>query len=631
MAPIQLDKNSFLLEQNEEQIPLGNYLFKRLLSIGIKSIFGVPGDFNLPLLEHLYDTEYVSKLRWIGGCNELNSAYSADGYSRYTDNISCVITTYGVGELSAINAISGSFAENVKVLHIVGIPSLKILNDPIKKNQNLHHLVPSMNNFNINKPNHFIYHDMVNDKISCSTNILNDINTATDIIDNCIMDIYKYSRPGYLFIPSDLSDMLVSNKNLLLKKTITLNDSLSLDNSNLFQSHINDLTKLILTKLYQSKSPTIIGDLLIDRFNGNKQINKLIDMTQIRNYSTPLSKSIIDESNLNYMGLYNGCQSNSHVIKNFENSDLYLHFGIFSNEVNNGYYTYNYNSKNSIVFQLNHEYLNIIEYKDGKEISNVLHKDVHFIHILNNMLKDIDTSKLQFNYPEKIKPISVKDTIEDNDSLITQESLGKMFPKFLNPGDVLVADTGAFQFSIRDFILPTQFKYITQGFYLAIGAALPIALGVGTAMQDYPLNHITDKKNLHNYQPRLILCEGDGAAQMTIQELSTMIREKISINIFLWNNDGYTIERAIMGPTRSYNDIAAWDWCALLNAFGDVNNKTTRSSKLSSNKELFDKLKTLQDKDNNKSIEFIEVLLGKVDYPPQLQQMIDDINAKAKK
>ena len=33
------------------------------------------------------------------------------------------MTTFGVGELSAINAIAGSFAEYVPVVHIVGAPS----------------------------------------------------------------------------------------------------------------------------------------------------------------------------------------------------------------------------------------------------------------------------------------------------------------------------------------------------------------------------------------------------------------------------------------------------------------------------------------------------------------------------
>lgn len=72
---------------------------------------GVPGDFTLKALDHLK----ASKLRWIGGCNELNAGYAADGYARIK-GASALFTTYGVGELSAINAIAGSYAEHVPVV-----------------------------------------------------------------------------------------------------------------------------------------------------------------------------------------------------------------------------------------------------------------------------------------------------------------------------------------------------------------------------------------------------------------------------------------------------------------------------------------------------------------------------------
>ncbi|CAG8437539.1 16978_t:CDS:2 [Funneliformis caledonium] len=100
---------------------VGTYLIKRLKELGIKHVFGVPGDFNMDILDYVEDEEGIE---WIGGCNELNSGYAADGYARI-NKISALITTFGVGELSAINAIAGSFSEIVPVVHIVGTPSTK--------------------------------------------------------------------------------------------------------------------------------------------------------------------------------------------------------------------------------------------------------------------------------------------------------------------------------------------------------------------------------------------------------------------------------------------------------------------------------------------------------------------------
>lgn len=50
-----------------------------------------------------------------------------------------------------------------------------------------------------------------------------------------------------------------------------------------------------------------------------------------------------------------------------------------------------------------------------------------------------------------------------------------------------------------------------------------------------------------------VLLVGDGAAQMTAQELSTLIRERIPAVVIIVDNDGYTVERAIHGPDQRYN------------------------------------------------------------------------------
>ena len=56
--------------------------------------------------------------------NELNAAYAADGYARVKEqSLGVVLTTFGVGELSAMNGIAGAFSEMVPVLHIAGVPS----------------------------------------------------------------------------------------------------------------------------------------------------------------------------------------------------------------------------------------------------------------------------------------------------------------------------------------------------------------------------------------------------------------------------------------------------------------------------------------------------------------------------
>ena len=57
---------------------------------------------------------------------------------------------------------------------------------------------------------------------------------------------------------------------------------------------------------------------------------------------------------------------------------------------------------------------------------------------------------------------------------------------------------------------------------------------------------------------------------MTVQEVSTVIRENMNVIIIIItiSNEGYTIERAIHGRIQSYNDIAAWRHAQALRFFG---------------------------------------------------------------
>jgi indolepyruvate decarboxylase len=96
------------------------YVLSRLHAIGVSDVFGVPGDFSFPICDAISEDP---QMRWIGCCNELNAAYAADGYARIKGT-SAVCTTYGVGELSALNGIAGAYAEHLPLFHLVGTPNM---------------------------------------------------------------------------------------------------------------------------------------------------------------------------------------------------------------------------------------------------------------------------------------------------------------------------------------------------------------------------------------------------------------------------------------------------------------------------------------------------------------------------
>lgn len=101
---------------------VGQYLMDAIRSVGVDKVFGVPGDFNLTFLDDIINRE---DMEWIGNTNELNASYAADGYARIK-GISAMVTTFGVGELSAVNGIAGAYAERVPVIAITGAPTREV-------------------------------------------------------------------------------------------------------------------------------------------------------------------------------------------------------------------------------------------------------------------------------------------------------------------------------------------------------------------------------------------------------------------------------------------------------------------------------------------------------------------------
>ena len=110
---------------------IGGFLLRRLHELGLAHVFGVAGDFNLELLGQM---ESAASPKWVGCCNELNAAYAADGYAR-TRGLSALITTYGVGELSALCGVAGAYSEHLPIVSISGAPPLS----EIERKGLLHH------------------------------------------------------------------------------------------------------------------------------------------------------------------------------------------------------------------------------------------------------------------------------------------------------------------------------------------------------------------------------------------------------------------------------------------------------------------------------------------------------------
>ena len=170
-----------------KQPTVADYIVARLAQEGITDCFGVAGDFAFKLNDAVVRSE---KIRWIGCSNELNAAYAADGYARMR-GCSMLMTTYAVGELSALNGVMGAKAERSCVFHLVGMPTMR--NQRVGKI--IHHTLGDgvFQNF-----------ANISAQAACVSAVITPDNCA-DEMERLIATAQAESRPAYILVASDFA------------------------------------------------------------------------------------------------------------------------------------------------------------------------------------------------------------------------------------------------------------------------------------------------------------------------------------------------------------------------------------------------------------------------------------------
>src|ERR1700758_888713 len=173
-------------------VSVADYIVERLAAEGISHCFGVAGDYAFPICDAV---DSSAKMKWIGCANELNASYAADGYARIR-GAAMLVTTYGVGELSALNGVMGAKAERSLVFHVVGMPSHQ--NQLLRKK--MHHT------FGDGVFGNFID---ISAQAACCHAVINPDNCVIEM-ERVIAEARRNNQPAYIVVPSDYAQAPVT-------------------------------------------------------------------------------------------------------------------------------------------------------------------------------------------------------------------------------------------------------------------------------------------------------------------------------------------------------------------------------------------------------------------------------------
>jgi TPP-dependent 2-oxoacid decarboxylase len=538
------------------EITVAEYLLTRLKEIGVDHLFGVPGDFVLGFFNQVLKSD----LKYVGTCNELNAAYAADGYARIR-GIGAFSSTYGVGELSAVNGVAGAFAERVPVVVITGSPAtINFRTRPL-----LHH---TLGDYQIPL--------RIYEKITVASTQLVSAETAPAEIDRVLTACLSHKLPVYISLPADVVTMKCKRPNAFLFPTPAPSD----------RDALREAIREALGMLDKAEKPVVIGDVELIRFKLQKEFAGFLNKTGFPYVTMMLGKGVLSGQHPQFIGLFEGDRSRDYVRKRVESADCILQLGSLMTDINTGGFTTNLDDAKTIranirSVKIKHHYYENVNLHD-------------FILGLTKKLSRRDSVTLDIRraadgcvhrhtepyLPDAPKPLTIKRFFD-------------RVSHFIKNNSIVIAETGVSLFSAAEMLLPEGATFIGQAFYGSIGYTVGATLGACMAAQDR----------------QVVLFVGDGSFQVTCQDLSTMIRNSLKPVIFLINNDGYTIERVICD--RPYNDIQPWHYHKLVDVFGGGVGLDVRTEG-----ELEDALKKAAATDG---LVFIEIHTGRLDCPDSLR------------
>ncbi|KAF4333305.1 pyruvate decarboxylase [Fusarium beomiforme] len=493
---------------------VGDYLAERLVQIGIRHHFIVPGDYNLVLLDKL---EAHPSLTEIGCTNELNCSLAAEGYAR-ANGVGVCIVTFSVGAFSAFNGIGSAYAERLPLILVCGGPNT---ND--EGQHLLHHTLGEYDN---------TYQLDMAKNITCFAARVCQASRAPDIIDRAIRATLTQKKPVYIEVPVNIAGETCLHPGPIASLLAPIPSV-----PHVLNIAVSKSCELIGTK---DKCVILVGPIS-RRAKAQNAILRLAEAIGCAVVIQPAAKGLFPEDHAQFAGIFWGQVSTlaADTIVNW--ADLLICIGTVFTDYSTVGWTASLPSVSQITVDM-----------DSVSVASKLyfsHIQMHeFVSRLADTVGWNDTTMIEYN---RLRPDPTQATPLRQPEKLTRKEIARQTQAMLSlaPNTTIFADTGDSWFNALQLSLPSRAEFEIEMQWGHIGWSIPASFGYALAEPDR----------------QIIVMVGDGAFQMTAQDVSQMVRYRVPIIILLMNNRGYTIEVEIHDGL--YNRIQEWDYGRLVEAF----------------------------------------------------------------
>ncbi len=536
------------------------YVLGRLKEHDVSDIFGVPGDYVYPVLDGIIDDPDID---WRGNCNELNAGYAADGYAR-VKGLGVLANTYG-SELGSYLALAGANGELSPVILLTGYPSTQ----QQATGEIFHHM--------LGRHSYDLFVDMA-EPLTAARAVLTPENCVAEF-ERVLAAVLYHRRPGLLAFPGDLVHLPISETKI--PENIPLKDPKS--NPASLEQAVDHIVEVIS----KAKKACIIPGIVVQRCGLSELATAVIDATGLPFATAYQDKGTLDETHPGYMGLWCGKFLNIEVDEFISSCDCFLGFGPERHYFNAGFYTADIDFNKTINIHMHRV-----------RVGNAVYEQVEMKDVLEALVERLPKWG-DLGAPSRVSPYN-EASGSGSDPIDAGNPLYARLEAFLKPNDILVGDPSSPALAATFARLPKGAAYHSQALAGSIGWGTPAALGVAVAVPDR----------------RVIMIGGEGAHQLTAQEIGQFYKFGLKPVFLVINNDGYLVERyTCRDPEATYNDLPQWQYHKLPETFGC---RDWYSAKVSTTGELD---AALQKVNNNDTAAYIEIVTDRYSMPPGAEVM----------
>ena len=488
-------------------------LVESLVNEGLVDIFGIPGVDTLSVYDAFLDHPSINA---INVRHEQSAVFMADGYYRASGNIGVALTSGGPGALNTLTAMGTAHNDSSAILHL--------LND-----NPAHVRAKGRGYFHDVRDQYGIFRPVIDFGYQATMphEIPDSIRTAATALKS------RRPKPAMVEIGGDAfkihSDISIGEKSSSHRREAT-------------DEELNQ----IVDALYQSKKPMIWSGGGVVHADCSAELIKFAETLNAPVITSQTGKGSIPFDHPLHVGNW----SNEKPVREFiDDTDLVIILGSRLSYFPTGGWTLKFPGK---VIQID---------IDPAELGRNHPVNLGVVSDLGNALGRIntmiDSKKIEFNTAERKPEIkALLDRIHRALGKPVEVDVLDQLRSALPPETIVFNDPTTIVFWMRSYwktYLPRTW-FVPSGFG-TLGFALPSAIGAKVARPDVPV----------------VAMHGDAGVMFTIQDLMTAVEHQISVILFVFNDQGYGVERRHQDHLygrRSGVDIKSPDFVGLAKSFG---------------------------------------------------------------